>query len=54
MSISSALTTAEGERLAARVAELEHERKHLLAIIEILKEISGSLHFVDFLQAIAR
>jgi GAF domain-containing protein len=54
MSISSALTTAEGERLAARVAELEHERKHLLAIIEILKEISGSLHFVDILQAIAR
>jgi GAF domain-containing protein len=54
MSITSALTTAEGERLAARVAELEHERKHLLAIIEILKEISGSLHFVDILQAIAR
>lgn len=54
MSIMSALTTAEGERLAARVAELEHERKHLLAIIEILKEISGSLHFVDILQAIAR
>lgn len=54
MTISSALTHAEGERLAARVAELEHERKHLLAVIEILKEISGTLHFIDILQAIAR
>jgi len=54
MSVSTALTQAEAERLAARVAELEHERKHLLAVIEILKDISGSLHFVDILQAIAR
>src|SRR5881396_2993737 len=54
MSVSSALTQADAQRLAARVAELEHERKHLLAVIEILKEISGSLHFVDILQAIAR
>src|SRR5436853_4380297 len=38
----------------ARVAELERERKHLLAVIEILKEISGSLHFIDILQSIAR
>jgi len=54
MTISSALTNADGERLAARVAELEKERKHLLAIIEILKEVSSSLHFIDILQAIAR
>lgn len=54
MTISSALTNAEAERLAARVAELERERKHLLAVIEILKEISSSLHFIDILQAIAR
>lgn len=54
MTISSALTHAEGERLAARVAELEHERKHLLAVIEILKEVSGTLHFTDILQSIAR
>jgi len=54
MTISSALTHAEGERLAARIAELEHERKHLLAVIEILKEISGTLHFTDILQSIAR
>ena len=36
MTISSALSQAEGERLAARITELEHERKHLLAVIEIL------------------
>src|SRR5437667_1798972 len=40
--------------LEARVAELERERKHLLAIIEILKDVSTSLHFIDILQAIAR
>src|SRR5213080_3118857 len=40
--------------LEARVAELERERKHLLAIIEILKEVSTSLHFIDILQGIAR
>src|SRR5256886_10096898 len=54
MTINSALTRAEAERLAARIAELEHERKHLLAVIEILKEASSSLHFIDILQAIAR
>ena len=54
MTIHGALTHAEGERLAARIAELEHERKHLLAVIEILKEASSSLHFIDILQAIAR
>src|SRR5467141_225377 len=54
MTTPSAVPQAEAERLAARIAELEHERKHLLAIIEILKEISGSLHFIDILQSIAR
>src|SRR5260370_2032599 len=54
MTINSALTHAEAERLAARIAELEHERRHLRAVIEILKEASSSLHFIDILQAIAR
>jgi two-component system sensor histidine kinase ChiS len=40
--------------LAARVEELEKERERLLAVLEILHEISGTLHFVDILQAIAR
>ena len=40
--------------LSARIEELERERERLLAVIEILHEISGTLHFVDILQAIAR
>jgi GAF domain-containing protein len=54
MTTPSAPPAPGAERLAARVAELEHERKHLLAVIEILKEISSTLHFIDILQAIAR
>src|SRR6266566_1931983 len=54
MPSSSAAAAADTERLAARVAELERERTHLLAVIEILKEVSTSLHFIDILQAIAR
>ena len=44
----------ELERLQTRVRSLEHERRHLLAVIEILQEIGGSLHFVDIVQAVAR
>src|SRR4051812_3073280 len=44
----------EVARLRARVAELQRERDHLVAIVDILQEISASLHFVDILQAIAR
>lgn len=54
MTLPSAPPASDAERLAARVSELEHERKHLLAVIEILREISSTLHFVDILQAIAR
>lgn len=42
------------DALSERIRELEHERKHLLAVIEILEEISGTLHFVDILQTITR
>jgi hypothetical protein len=41
-------------RLEAKVAELQRERDHLVAVVDILQEISSSLHFVDILQAIAR
>lgn len=41
-------------RLHARIAELERERDHLVAVVDILTEISASLHFVDILQTIAR
>lgn len=40
--------------LSARVEELEKERERLLAVVEILHEISGTLHFVDILQTIAK
>jgi GAF domain-containing protein len=41
-------------RLRGRVAELQRERDHLVAVVDILQEISSSLHFVDILQSIAR
>src|SRR5688500_10496926 len=41
-------------RLEQRIKELEHERDHLVAVVQILQEISASLHFTDVLQAIAR
>jgi transcriptional regulator with GAF, ATPase, and Fis domain len=41
-------------RLRSRVAELQKERDHLVAIVDILQEVSASLHFVDILQSIAR
>jgi GAF domain-containing protein len=41
-------------RLEARVAELTRERDNLVAIVDILQEISVSLHFVDILQTISR
>ena len=41
-------------RLRSRVAELQKERDHLVAVVDILQEISSSLHFTDILQAIAR
>jgi GAF domain-containing protein len=46
--------TPNPDQLYARIQELEHERRHLLAVIEILEEISGTLHFVDILQSITR
>jgi GAF domain-containing protein len=52
--MTTPVTQEEAERLQARIRDLEHERKHLLAIIEILQEIAGSLHFVDIMQSIAR
>ena len=51
---AAAVTAEDAERLQAQVRDLEHERKHLLAIIEILQEIAGSLHFVDIMQSITR
>jgi GAF domain-containing protein len=41
-------------RLQARVGALERERRHLLALLELLREISGSLHYLDIVQTVAR
>jgi two-component system sensor histidine kinase ChiS len=41
-------------RLRARLAEVQRERDHLVAVVDMLQEISASLHFVDILQTIAR
>ena len=42
------------ERLQTRVEALEQEKRHLLAVVEILQEIAGSLHFADVVQAVTR
>lgn len=47
-------TADELPRLRARLAEVQAERDHLLTVVDILQEISASLHFVDILQTIAR
>lgn len=52
--MTSAPVTDEVERLQARVETLEQEKRHLLAVVEILQEIAGSLHFVDVVQAVTR
>lgn len=51
---SLAAASDEVKRLQARIELLEQDRRHLLAIVEILQEIGGSLHFVDIVQAVAR
>jgi len=45
---------AEIDRLQARVRELTREKEHLVAVVDILQEVSNPLHFVDILQTIAR
>jgi two-component system, sensor histidine kinase ChiS len=55
--LQSAEQPSPGEELArlhARLAAVERERDHLAAIVDILQEVSSSLHFVDVLQTIAR
>ena len=53
-SVTTASSQDEIERLNARIEALEHERRHLLAVIEILQEIAASLHFTDIVQSIAK
>ena len=41
-------------RLEARVEALERERRQLLALLELLREISGSPNYLDIVQTVAR
>ena len=38
--------------LQRRIADLQRERVHLVTLVEILQEITGTLNFVDILQTI--
>lgn len=49
---SALMATEDAERLQARLTALEQERKHLLAVIEILQDIGGSLHFAEVVQSV--
>lgn len=40
--------------LKTKLEDLRRERDHLVTLVDILQEISGSLHFSDILQTIAR
>jgi GAF domain-containing protein len=40
--------------LLARIEELQRERDHLVAVVDILQAVSGSIHFSDIVQTIAR
>lgn len=42
------------EGLQETIAALQRERDQLVAVVDILQDISTSLHFVDILQAIAK
>ena len=54
--MTSATTTApsHADRLQARVDALERDRKQLLVLLDLLREISGSLHYLDIVQTVAR
>jgi GAF domain-containing protein len=51
---SNAVPADDRDRLLARIDELEREREHLVAVVDILTEISASQHFVEILQTIAK
>lgn len=47
-------TTDPLDQLRTRVETLEQERRQLLALVEMLREIGGTLHHMDIVQAVAR
>ena len=47
-------TTQAVERLQARIEDLEAERRRLLTVIELLRELTGCLNYRDIVQTVAR
>jgi two-component system cell cycle response regulator len=47
-------TPTSPAELEQRVRELEAERRHLLAMFEILQDVAGGLNFVDIMSTITR
>lgn len=45
---------ADPDRLQTRIEELEAERRRLLIVIELLRELAGSLNYRDIVQSVAR
>lgn len=54
IAVPTAAAQDEIERLRARIQELEQERRHLVALVEILEQITGAVHYVDILHVITR
>ena len=54
MTTSIAAASDQIARLQHRVEALERERKQLLALLDLLRDISGSLHYLDIVQTVAR
>ena len=54
MTTSTAAASDQIARLQHRVEALERERKQLLALLDLLRDISGSLHYLDIVQTVAR
>jgi GAF domain-containing protein len=42
------------EALQARLRDLERERAHLVTLVDILQEVTGTLNFLDILQTITQ
>lgn len=45
---------SDADQLRARVEELEADRRRLLMVIELLRELAGSLDYRDIVHAVAR
>jgi len=44
----------ELQRLQDRIDELERERARLLALVEIVRDVTGALHYPDIVQSVTR